>query len=234
MKTYNIYCDESCHLENDKQPAMVLGALWCPTEKVQQIVRTIRQMKENYGLKREFEIKWTKVSPGQLDFYIELVSLFFSEEDLHFRALVIPDKSKLNHSSFNQDHDTWYYKCYFMLLKAIFDPHERYRIYVDIKDTRSAQKIDKLHEVVCNSIYDFHRQIIQRIQTVRSHESELLQLSDLLIGAVSYVNRGLGDSSAKLALIEEIKRRSGYNLTRSTLLRENKFNIFIWQASEVM
>ncbi|WP_207654059.1 DUF3800 domain-containing protein [Desulforamulus profundi] len=94
--------------------------------------------------------------------------------------------------------------------------------------------MDKLHEVVCNSIYDFHRQIIQRIQTVRSHESELLQLSDLLIGAVSYVNRGLGDSSAKLALIEEIKRRSGYNLTRSTLLRENKFNIFIWQASEVM
>ena len=25
---YNIYCDESCHLEQDGQPVMVLGAVW--------------------------------------------------------------------------------------------------------------------------------------------------------------------------------------------------------------
>ena len=30
--TYNIYCDESCHLRNDGQKAMVLGALWCPLD----------------------------------------------------------------------------------------------------------------------------------------------------------------------------------------------------------
>ncbi|MCL0066152.1 DUF3800 domain-containing protein, partial [Dehalococcoidia bacterium] len=28
--TYNIYCDESYHLEHDHQEIMVLGALWCP------------------------------------------------------------------------------------------------------------------------------------------------------------------------------------------------------------
>lgn len=28
--TYNIYCDESCHLEHDRQKAMVLGGIWCP------------------------------------------------------------------------------------------------------------------------------------------------------------------------------------------------------------
>jgi len=27
---YNIYCDESCHLENDGEKVMVLGAIWCP------------------------------------------------------------------------------------------------------------------------------------------------------------------------------------------------------------
>ncbi len=30
---FNVYCDESCHLENDHQSAMVLGAVWCPLEK---------------------------------------------------------------------------------------------------------------------------------------------------------------------------------------------------------
>lgn len=28
MTEYNIYCDESCHLENDRQPIMVLGGMW--------------------------------------------------------------------------------------------------------------------------------------------------------------------------------------------------------------
>lgn len=27
---FNIYCDESCHLENDGQKSMVLGAVSCP------------------------------------------------------------------------------------------------------------------------------------------------------------------------------------------------------------
>lgn len=31
---YNLYCDESCHLENDGQKAMVLGAVWCPDDKL--------------------------------------------------------------------------------------------------------------------------------------------------------------------------------------------------------
>ena len=32
-RTYNIYCDESCHLEHDHLGVMALGAVWCPAEK---------------------------------------------------------------------------------------------------------------------------------------------------------------------------------------------------------
>ena len=34
---FNVYCDESCHLENDHQKAMVMGAIWCPLEKTREI-----------------------------------------------------------------------------------------------------------------------------------------------------------------------------------------------------
>jgi hypothetical protein len=112
------------------------------------------------------------------------------------------------------------------------EPDARYRIYLDIKDTRSADKTAKLHDVLCNNFYDFERQIIERVQTVRSHEIEILQLTDLLIGAVSYVNRGLEASMAKLALIDKMKDLSGYTLTRTNLLRETKVNIFSWHPSE--
>jgi len=229
---HNVYCDESCHLERDRQPVMVLGAVWCPLERSRETSVHIREIKTQHGLPPRFESKWGKVSPAKQDFYLELLDYFFDNADLHFRVLVVQDKSKLQHELYGQTHDTWYYKMYFDMLKAILDPQSRYRIYVDVKDTRSAAKIAKLHEVLCNNIYDFERQIIERVQTVRSHEVEILQLTDLLIGAVSYVNRGLVSNAAKVALVEHMRQRSGYELTRTTLLRESKINIFVWQASE--
>ena len=230
--THNVYCDESCHLERDRQPVMVLGAVWCPLEKTREISVHIREIKAQHGLPPRFEFKWGKVSPAKQDFYLELLDYFFDNADLHFRALVIQDKSKLQHELYEQTHDTWYYKMYFDMLKVILEPQSRYRIYVDIKDTRSAAKIAKLHDVLCSSIYDFEYQIIERVQTVRSHEVEILQLTDLLIGAVSYVNRGLHRNAAKLAVVGRMRERSGYSLTKTTLLRENKVNLFMWRATE--
>jgi len=229
--TYNIYCDESCHLEKDGQRAMVLGALWCPAEKSREAAERIREIKSKHGMSRAFEIKWTKVGGKKVNFYLDLLDYFFDNANLHFRALVVPDKSALDHSAFSQTHDDWYYKMYFDLLKVILNPEDRYRIYLDIKDTRGAQKVAKLHDVLCNSVYDFSRQLVERIQLARSHEIELMQLADLLIGAVSYTNRHLASNRGKLDLVERMKKRSGYSLMRTTLLKENKVNLLAWRAS---
>jgi len=233
-ETYNIYCDESCHLENDKQPAMVLGAAWCPLDKTREIAVRIREIKRKHGLAPKFEAKWTKVSPAGSKFYVDLLDYFFDDDDLHFRALVVPDKTKLDHDAFpGQDHDVWYYKMYFDMLKVILSPTDRYRIYLDIKDTRGAEKVKKLHDVLCNNLYDFSRDIVERVQLVHSHEIEQLQLADLLVGAISYVNRGLRANSGKVALVERMRKRSGYTLDRTTLLREAKVNLLLWHAQEI-
>lgn len=230
---YNVYCDESCHLENDGQKAMVLGAVWCPLDKTREIAVRLREIKQKHGLPPQFEVKWTKVSPAKAELYLDLVDYFFDDDDLRFRALIVPDKSLLRHGAYpGQDHDTWYYKMYFDMLKVILSPNARYRIYLDIKDTCGAQKAARLHEMLCNNIYDFSREVIERLQLVHSHEIEQLQLADLLIGALSYVNRDLQGNAGKQALVERIRERSRYSLTRSTLLREEKFNLFSWQAAE--
>ncbi|GAB4556067.1 MAG: DUF3800 domain-containing protein [Geothermobacteraceae bacterium] len=232
-ETFNVYCDESCHLENDHQRAMVLGAVWCPLDKTREIAVRLREIKQKHGLSSDFEVKWTKVSPGKKQFYLDLIDYFFDNDDLHFRALIVPDKSLLRHDAFpGQDHDTWYYKMYFDMLKVIFLPDARYRIYLDIKDTCGAQKVAKLHDVLCNDRYDFSRKVIERLQLVHSHEIEQLQLADLLIGAISYVNRGLKKNAGKMAVIARMQQRSKYDLTRSTLLREEKVNLFRWHAAE--
>jgi hypothetical protein len=231
---YSIYCDESCHLENDRQKAMVLGAISCPSDKTQTAFKQLRSLKTLHKLSSSLEIKWTKVSPAKEKFYRDVIEYFFDEDFLSFRALIIPDKSILNHEKFKQDHDTWYYKMYFNMLKVMISPEDIYNIYVDIKDTQGKDKIRKLHDVLSNDHYDFNKKIIQKIQLVHSHEIELLQLSDVLIGAMSYINRELKSSSAKTNLVNLIKRKSGYSLTKNTLYKEKKFNLFVWRPkSEV-
>lgn len=231
MNEYHIYCDESCHILHDHHKVMVLGAVWCPAACAADIARQIRALKIQHGMAASFEIKWTKVSPAALSFYMAVLDYFFNNDNLHFRALVVPDKSRLRHEDFHQTHDDWYYKMYFDMLKIILSPDARYRIFLDIKDTWGGKKVAKLHQVLCNSIYDFSHDIVRDMQIIRSEDTELLQLADLLIGVVAYANRKLATSAAKLALVNEMRRRSGYELTRSTLFREDKVNIFIWDAS---
>lgn len=231
---YNVYCDESCHLEHDGINVMALGAVWCPQSKVKEVNQRISAIKQRNGVAATSEIKWTKVSPVKEQLYNDIIDYFFDDDDLHFRCLIVPDKAKLNHEIFNQTHDDWYYKMYFTMLKVIFSPDEKYEVYIDIKDTHSHNKAKKLQEVCCNDIFDFSKNIIQRIQPIRSHEVQIMQVTDILIGATAYANRIFNDtllqSATKHRLIEKIKKRSNYRLTKSTLLREEKYNILVWDA----
>jgi hypothetical protein len=117
----------------------------------------------------------------------------------------------------------------FDMLKVLLDPEGRYRIYLDYKDNQGPARIAKLHEVLTNKLYDFDRSIVERVQLVRSHEVELMQLTDLLTGLMSYVSRGLTSNTTKLALIERMRTRSNLDLRRTTLPMAEKVNLFYWQ-----
>ena len=136
----NIYCDESCHLPNDGQKAMVLGALWCFRVNAGKHNQSIAKLKAKHNLSPFFEIEWTKVSPGKMDFYRDLLNYFFDSRIMGFRGWVVPDKSILSHEIHNQTHDKWYYKMYFYLLRNLITTNRKYHIYLDIKDTRSRMK----------------------------------------------------------------------------------------------
>lgn len=79
--------------------------------------------------------------------------------------------------------------------------------------------------------YDFNKESVQRVQQIRSHESELLQLTDILIGALTYANRGLVTSAAKVAVITRLQERLGRGvLTRTSTFSATKFNLLVWQS----
>lgn len=218
---------------------MAIGGVWCEREKKDDIFRRLRQLKIEHGLKATNELKWNAVSNSKLLYYKDVMNYFFDNSDIHFRVIVIPDKGSLDHNLFHQTHDEFYYKMYFDMLKAIISPNDTYNIYIDIKDTRGGRKTEKLWSVLSNNMLDFDRRSIRKVQQVKSHEVELIELADFLVGCVVYANRIERNdghnltSPSKKEIVQLMRGRSKYQLTRSTLLREDKVNIFVWGSKNI-
>lgn len=235
MKRYNVYCDESCHLEKDSSPVMILGAMYCPEERKKQIYEEIRSIKTKHNISTFFEIKWTKVSESKIDFYLDLLHYFWDNQDLLYRGLVASGKQSLDHDKYNGgDYDLWYYKMYYRMLDPVISPNKKYHIMVDIKDTRGGKRVAKLREVLCNNIYDFKKEVIDQIGQINSKESEILQLADLINGALAFYHRGLVENpdsnQGKIRFVKELQKH--VDLDNNTKYGERKFNLFIWEPKE--
>lgn len=216
-KTFNFYCDESCHLENDKNQYMLISYISVAYNQVAIHHSKIKELQLKHHCFSE--IKWSKVSKSQYPFYVDLIDYFFAT-DLQFRAIVV-DKSRVNNTVHGQTFDDFYYKMYYQLLYHKINMEYSYNIYLDIKDTLSATKVRRLKDVL-----KLDYSSIRNVQNIRSHESLLMQVTDLLMGAISYYLRGGGNVIAKNKLIDKIQSHSGLSLDRSTPKWKEKFNLF--------
>jgi hypothetical protein len=227
----NIYCDETRHLQFDKTNSMVIGAVSCSKAHVREIFKRIREIKQKHNLPKSFEIKWAKVSPSKVKFYHDLIDLFFDRDELSFRAVIINNKQALDHEKYKQTHDEFIYKMHYECVKVLLEPKKVYHIYIDLKDTQGGKKIEKLHEIICNTQADFKRKMIKSVVQIQGEQVELVQLCDLLIGALCYINNNFNTSKAKVELLKRIQERSTYNLRQTTLIREEKFNLLVITAN---
>ena len=73
---------------------------------------------------------------------------------------------------------------------------------------------------------------IKSMQNIRSHESQFIQLADIIIGAITYRARGLNGSEAKTHIVRLIEDLSGYRLNEGTEPGDNKFAIYDFQPKK--
>ncbi|MBN1559883.1 DUF3800 domain-containing protein [candidate division KSB1 bacterium] len=223
---YRIFIDESCHLENDHFPIMGIGYVKVNEADYKKIKADIKKTKLEF--KTPTELKWTKVSLSRLPFYKALIDYFFSH-DICFRSILVKYKDKLDHDQFNQgEHDNFYYKMIYYLLRPNNGSEQQYRVFLDIKDTWGRSKLRKIKEVF-QAFHQGQSPFVQ-FQHIRSHESEFIQLVDLFLGAITFKARNehlkSNANPAKLELIRYLEEASGYTLDEGTVPWENKFNIF--------
>ncbi len=216
QKTFNIYCDESTHLKNDGQPYMIISYVSAAYNQLNQHKEHIKMLKAKHEIKGE--IKWSKVSSGQYPFYAELVDYFFST-DLKFRAVIVK-KSQIDEKRKDFTYDDFYFRMYYQLLHHKMDLAYKYNIYFDIKDTCSHKKLATLKDILRWNAS------IRNFQFIRSHESCLMQLTDLIMGALNYKLRDGNAVAAKVKLIEKIENQCDFSITNSTPRTAEKFNLF--------
>lgn len=215
-KTFNFYCDESTHLQNDGMPYMMIAYVSTAYNQMQTHKNAIKAIKAKHKIKGE--IKWSNVSHGAYPFYSDLIDYFFAT-DLNFRSIII-DKSQIDEKREGFTYDDFYFIMYYQLIHHKINLGYHYNIYLDIKDTRSHKKLKKLNEVLK------YNASIRNCQFMHSHESSFMQLTDLIMGAINYKLRGLNKMTAKNKLIEKIEAHAEVPITKSTPKSADKFNLF--------
>jgi len=225
---YNVYCDESCHLISNDSKYMLIGAVYCPKHKVKKVNKYIEYLKKNYNLSDKIELKWNKIDKKTERLYLDIINYFFDNDDLKFRVIVI-DKTKLDHEKYNQTENDFYHKAYYDMLKYIIVPGNSYNIYPDIKDTNSYYYHQVMLDYLRIKMSDTNKKTIKKAQPIRSYEAPILQINDILIGALSYYYRNLSGNSVKLNIISEISKLYQSNFDISSYYSNTKFNIFIWK-----
>lgn len=227
---FEIYCDESQQdlftgkVNQRQDRRIVLGGLWIKADLRTRLKDEIKKLRTKHDLLGEF--KWIRVSPSRQDFYSDLVDLFFSTESARFRALVLP-ADQLDAVQFHGgDAELMFYKFYYQLLHHWILDSNTYRVFVDTKTNRVGGRLKRLHEVLTSANW---LSIIEQVQALPSKKVDLLQLADVLIGAVSYRLHERQSSAAKIAVVERVERHIGHRIS-CTSYGEKKLNVFCWNS----
>ncbi len=234
LPVIHLYCDESRHLPKDREPCLLMGLVAAPASDARDLNHAMSELWKTHNLPLHFEAKWTKVSPARLDFYQALVEWFFAQEALSFRTMILPDKQSMYAALPEESRDHLYYRLYYQFLRAAVEPENRYRAFLDLKDTRGREKIGELRSILSDDADDAAS--IQSIQHIHSHEVRLAQLNDLLLGAVGFARRPRTekDSPAKLELVRLIGEKAGFPLAEDSPPGAEKVILSTWHDKDAL
>lgn len=208
---------------------MCIGAIIVPDTDINIYKSELKRIKRRYGILHE--LKWNTVSRTHLAMYDEILRLFF-ESSMAFRSVLVKNKSNIQAQSMGRDeYNRFYYSVVERLIRFSIRHNSNsvnsYRIFLDLKDNNGKIKLASIHKELISMIGT--DDIIQSLQNIRSHESQFIQLADIIIGAITYRARGLNGSEAKSHIAKLIEDLSGYYLDEGSEPGDNKFAIYDFQ-----
>lgn len=222
------YCDESrqqyfgAGKDAPRNSYVLLGSIWINAADRSGLKEGIHALRVKHDVLGEF--KWNRVSPSRLAFYTDLVDYFFASP-ARFRCIVLP-ASQLDAVQFHEgDNELMFYKFYYQLLHHWILDGNAYRFFLDMKTNRVRGRLKELERVLRNANM---LATVEQVQALPSHQLDLLQLADVLMGAVGYHFHQGTTSTAKVSVVRRIEAhlRRGIGPTPRD---DKKFNVFRWR-----
>lgn len=223
---------------------MVYGGIITPDENVERFDGLLAAWRDTN--KMHSEMKWAKVSKGKLYEYLSFVDFFFdhaSENHWHFKSVVF-DTHQIDYKTHHDgDEELGFYKFYYHFLLYKFAPYakddtHKLWVYIDQKSTTKERLTDLRRALNAGIRKKFGRtcDVVRAVEPRVSHDCELIQLADVLMGAIAYHCNGChkADNAAqhRCLLADHIATRSGIqNLAQSTPRGKSDFEIWRFNFS---
>jgi hypothetical protein len=218
------FLDESGSLNNKTEPYFTLGILKMSQPYYLQSKILYERIRNNFY----DELKFNKLSNKNIFFAKTIIDSIFDTKSLNFYSYTTHKKSKYFIDNFSKNEWKAYEDITLKLMEVVLSNHE---ILILIADHIMTPE-DIKYEVNIKKIFNSNnkRLAIAGVCRFDSKSNDLLQVTDLLIGAVTYdlkFKKGLvsGDKY-KLELINYLKSKLGATSFIDGF-RNHNFNIFV-------
>lgn len=236
-QVYHIFCDES---RQTKDRYMVLGGTIMNNTDVPTFSSTMKKFRKENEM--HAELKWSKVSEQRINEYKRFMEYFFAlnnTDNIHFHCIII-DNHQVNYRKFSKgDYELGFYKFYYQLLLHCFGKlycsnKNCARLIIHLDYRQSKYKLSALKTILnsgMNKKFGISYKPFVSIEPVNSKQSDLLQVSDIVLGAIGFQKNGyhLISSSrmAKIELANYISESAGLDNLISDTIRSN-YRFTIW------
>jgi hypothetical protein len=235
----HVYCDES---QTSGVRFTVYGGIVIPATSVPVFDEVMQEWRKTTHMFHE--IAWEKVSKSYLDGFKSLVDLAFdhiAQEHFDFKAVVFDSHDR---RYVRGDKEQGFYKLYYQFLLKKFVPYamsDDHRLYVYIDERTTKYKLSTLHAVLNNGIRATTArtgEIVKKVEPRNSKECNLIQVADLLMGAIGYQCNGLDKrleaARHKVELARYIAEKAGVKTLTENIWGRPEFEIWRFKSKAAM
>lgn len=211
------------------------------------LTRFHQKMQEWRGRERmTAELKWNKVSAQKYSEYVSLVDLFFHQATqrlLLFKSVVF-DTYEIDYKTYHEgDHEIGFYKFFYQFILHKFGRHAakgHRRLIIHFDERKTHYSLEKFRVILNRGMrkkYNLNEDVVRAVQVVRSHDSDVIQIADVLMGAVGFQWNGLHllpeSRRAKIDLAAHIAQKAGLSsLAKQTPWGADQFEIWQFRFSK--